>query len=231
MTQMYRYLFCPTFTNDEEEDLAIQKRIRALSWVNASHLDCSISETSAETRDLVYTAINDLLSMDSVKAPQDKLQCVVKCCRSIFLLLQQGCNGSPSSADEFLPALIFVVLKANPARLKSNIHFVTRFCNASRLNEGEGGYYFTTLCCAVSFIENLTAASLNMPDDEFESYMSGERAPTSAWDSALAACEGMHQICENLKVLEQLNTRNQKITNECTDLKDQITQLQVSKSY
>lgn len=55
------YLFCPTSTNDEEKDLSIQDRIRKLSWVNAHHLDCCISETSIEVRDLVYTAINDLL--------------------------------------------------------------------------------------------------------------------------------------------------------------------------
>lgn len=147
----YSYLFCPASTLDEEKDLAIQQRIRQLSWVNAHNLDCRINETSVEVRDLVYAAITDLLSMDSGKAPQDKLACVVKCCRSVLLVLQQ-CQGGPVSADEFLPALIFVVLKANPARLKSNIHYVTRFCNDRRLMQGEAGYYFTNLVSLFSLI-------------------------------------------------------------------------------
>lgn len=54
----------------------------------------------------------------------------------------------------------------------------------------EVNHYSYFQCCAVSFIENLTAESLNMPEQEFQAYMSGEMTTVSAWDSALVACEG-----------------------------------------
>ncbi|XP_053990404.1 rab5 GDP/GTP exchange factor [Hylaeus anthracinus] len=225
MTLLYRILFCPPFTTDEEKDLAIQKRIRQLSWVSGKNLECRIHETSSEVRELVYTSITDLLNMDSAKAPQEKLSCVIYCCRNIFLMLQQSVGG-PASADEFLPALIFIVLKANPARLKSNINFITRFCNASRLMTGEGGYYFTNLCCAVSFIENLTAESLNMDEKAFNAYMSGEQVPANTWESALMICESLHLMCEDITLLDEMKAKTTEIMDETLNLKEKILQFQ-----
>lgn len=168
--------------------------------------------------------------MDSYPSPQEKLDCIVRSCRNIFTLLKHGSAG-PASADEFLPALIFVVLKANPVRLHSNINYITRFSNASRLMSGEGGYYFTNLCCAISFIENLTHESLSMPKSEFNAFMTGQIAFHSVWESALMSCEMMHMLDENCKTITQLEKRNdetidgiEQMDKDMTDFTTNISQ-------
>ncbi|KAL1451533.1 hypothetical protein WDU94_005896 [Cyamophila willieti] len=215
MICLYPILFCPPFTEDEEQDLAIQERIRQLQWVSAKHLDCGIEETNTTVLNLVYNSMGKLLEMDSARAPQDKLSRVVDCCRDIFLFLQ----GGPASADEFFPALIFLVLKTNLVRLKSNIHYVTRFCNANLLNAGEAGYFFTHLSGAVRFIEDLTAHHLGMDPVEFEEYMSGKRACSSFWESAMFVIEYMSgkRACSSfwesaMFVIESLHTMDEGLS-------------------
>ncbi|KAH8302430.1 hypothetical protein KR044_006391, partial [Drosophila immigrans] len=225
MTQNHNLLFSPYFTSDEESDVKVQKRIRQLSWITAKHLDCSIDEVNAEARDLVYNAISELVGIDSYYSPQEKLLCTVRCCRHIFELLKRA-TGGPASADDFLPALIFVVLKANPVRLHSNLNFVNRFTNASRVMSGEGGYYFTNLCSAIAFIENLNGESLSISAEEFEALMSGEQAFSTPWESALLACESLHLISENMKCMEQLQRRNTMISNGITDFERELIDFQ-----
>jgi hypothetical protein len=213
MTHHYKYLFSPQNTDDEEKDQAIHKRIRQLSWINAKHLVCSIDEVNAEVRDFVYSSITELVAMDSFATPHEKLECIVACCRNIFTLLKQTCGG-PASADEFLPALIFVVLKANPIRLHSNINYINRFSNATFIMSGESGYYFTNLCCAINFIENLTYESVSLTKEEFDDLMSNENHIHSAWESALMACESLNIISSNMKIMKDLNTRSHRFDDD-----------------
>ena len=192
--------------------------------MTAAHLDCPFSETSEGIRDLIYQAINDILQLDGSKAPQDKLESVVSCAKKIFSVIQAG-EKAVASADDFLPSLIFILLKANPPRILSNINFITRFSNEARLRSGEEGYYFTNLCCAINFIENLSAESLNLPQTEFDSFMSGD-IPPGSWGATLISCDGIQSVTTSLNTLRELGELHNKILADCERLEREMGEFQ-----
>ncbi|XP_041096870.1 rab5 GDP/GTP exchange factor isoform X2 [Polyodon spathula] len=204
MTRLYKNVFCPEITDDEKKDLAVQKRIRALHWVTIQMLCVPVDEEIPEVSDMVVKAITDIIEMDSKRVPRDKLACITKCSKDIFNAIKITRN-EPASADDFLPTLIYIVLKANPPRLQSNIQYITRFCNPSRLMTGEDGYYFTNLCCAVAFIEKLDAQSLNLSPEDFERYMSGQASPRRQDP------EGLSQVYQSLELLNGLGERQERV--------------------
>uniref|UniRef100_K7FGV7 RAB guanine nucleotide exchange factor 1 n=1 Tax=Pelodiscus sinensis TaxID=13735 RepID=K7FGV7_PELSI len=219
MTRLYKYVFCPETTDDEKKDLVVQKRIRALHWVTPQMLCVPVNEEIPEVSDMVVKAITDIIEMDSKRVPRDKLACITQCSKHIFNAIKITKN-EPASADDFLPTLIYIVLKGNPPRLQSNIQYITRFCNPSRLMTGEDGYYFTNLCCAVAFIEKLDAQSLNLSQEDFDRYMSGQTSPkkqeSENWSSD--TCLGVKQMYKNLDLLSQLNERQERIVSEAKKL-------------
>nr|XP_033778593.1 rab5 GDP/GTP exchange factor [Geotrypetes seraphini]XP_033778594.1 rab5 GDP/GTP exchange factor [Geotrypetes seraphini] len=223
MTRSYKHVFCPETTDDEKKDLAVQRRIRALHWVTFQMLCVPVNEDIPEVSDMVVKAITDIIEMDSKRVPRDKLACITRCSKHIFNAIKITKN-EPASADDFLPTLIYIVLKANPPRLQSNIQYITRFCNPSRLMTGEDGYYFTNLCCAMAFIEKLDAQSLNLSQEEFDRYMSGQASPKkqNAENWPPDACLGVKQMYKNLDLLSQLNERQERIVHEARKLEKDL---------
>lgn len=154
------------------------------------------SSSSSSSDSFIEFAASELRKMNNYKAPRDKLICVLNCCKVIFgtfsfslftlfshslscLELMAGrrrCVGlirhvssslEDQGADTFIPFLIFVVLRANPDHLVSNLQYVKlalsisesgamdvlmkhscryiqRFRNPEKL-AGEGGYYLSSL--------------------------------------------------------------------------------------
>ncbi|XP_044312072.1 rab5 GDP/GTP exchange factor isoform X2 [Varanus komodoensis] len=223
MTRLYKYVFCPETTEDEKKDLAVQRRIRALHWVTPQMLCVPVNEEIPEVSDVVVKAITDIIEMDSKRVPRDKLACITSCSKHIFTAIRTT-KDEPASADDFLPTLIYIVLKGNPPRLQSNIQYITRFCNPSRLMTGEDGYYFTNLCCAVAFIEKLDAQSLNLSQEDFDRHMSGQTSPKKQdperWPASM--CAGVRQMYQNLDLLSQLSQRQERIASEAKKLEQDL---------
>eukprot|EP00941_MAST-03F_sp_MAST-3F-sp1_P000874 g874.t1 len=104
LTRLYKQLF-RQYVQDKIEDRKLSQRIAMLSFVTFEHLD--ILQSSQEYSSAWKAARNELLRMNNYKSPGDKLICIVNCCKVINGLLAEA---SPNAgADEFLPALIYVV--------------------------------------------------------------------------------------------------------------------------
>ncbi|CAN0159024.1 unnamed protein product, partial [Ectocarpus sp. 12 AP-2014] len=78
------------------------------------------------------------------------------CTRIVAGLLtgDRAAGGALPGADDFLPALILLVKRANPPGLHSTLEFVQSFRDPSKLLS-EAGYVLTQLVSAVCFLEEV----------------------------------------------------------------------------
>eukprot|EP00730_Choanoeca_flexa_P017817 TRINITY_DN8616_c0_g2_i2.p1 TRINITY_DN8616_c0_g2~~TRINITY_DN8616_c0_g2_i2.p1 ORF type:complete len:435 (+),score=113.37 TRINITY_DN8616_c0_g2_i2:52-1305(+) len=223
MQHIYDWVFLKS-DEDEEKDLRLQSQIRSLHWITPERLEAAITLDIEEVAREVENAQEELITMDAMRAPQDKLQCVVACSKSIFRILEKssGPSSQSASADDFLPAMIYVLIKANPPMLHSNMQYIDRFTNPAKLMAGEAGYYYTNLMGAASFIENVKPDQLHMSQDEFDHSMRG---------SIIEATEGLESIRNLKSLLERMrNVENKQLVlqEEVTLLIDTLTALTAS---
>lgn len=148
---------------DVERDEVIAQKIRIYGWIKEEHLD--MPPVGDKGRKFLVLAQQELLKINSYRAPRDKVICVLNCCKVIFGYLKN--SQSDQSADSFVPLLIYTILRANPEHLASNVQYILRFRNQDKLG-GEAGYYISSLMGVVSFVENLDRTNLTITDEEFE---------------------------------------------------------------
>ncbi|KAH7403490.1 hypothetical protein BKA64DRAFT_669156 [Cadophora sp. MPI-SDFR-AT-0126] len=148
---------------DVERDEILAQKVSIYGWIKEEHLD--IPAVGDSGKRFLILAQQELLKIKTYRAPRDKIICVLNCCKVIFGLLKH--SKADSSADSFMPLLIYVVLQANPEHMVSNVQYILRFRNQDKL-AGEAGYYLSSLLGAVQFIENLDRTTLTISDEEFE---------------------------------------------------------------
>ncbi|KAI7629041.1 hypothetical protein KC343_g5459 [Hortaea werneckii] len=148
---------------DVERDEVIAQKLRIYGWISEDHLD--IKSIGEKGKKFLGLAQQELLKINTYRAPRDKVICVLNCCKVIFGYLKN--TKSDQSADAFIPLLIYTVLRAKPEHLVSNVQYIWRFRNQDKLG-GEAGYYMSSLMGVVSFIETLDRTNLTISDEEFE---------------------------------------------------------------
>ncbi|KAF8025128.1 hypothetical protein BT93_F2084 [Corymbia citriodora subsp. variegata] len=171
-------LFSRTFACSPEDtkfDREIAEKISLLqTFLRPEHLDIpAVLRNEASW----LLAEKELQKMNSFKAPREKLQCIMNCCRVINNLLLNASmseNHVLAGADDFLPVLIYVTIKANPPELHSNLRFIQLYRRQAKLIS-EAAYYLTNLISAKSFIADLNARSLSINEIEFEENMQAAR--------------------------------------------------------
>lgn len=219
MNRLYNFTFSPAIkregkwsvqTDDLERDRVLKQRIRLFGWISEKHLDIP---TGDHSRGFLDFAIQELLKINHYKAPRDKVICILNCCKVIFGLIRH--LSTEENADTFVPILIFVVLRANPDHLISNVEYISRFRNPEKLSS-ESGYYLSSLMGAIAFIETMDYTSLsNISQQDFETNVEAEVQKLSVQAESVETSPDAHQ---SNHVLEQSSQAMHKGSGTATPL-------------
>ncbi|KAG7380758.1 vacuolar protein sorting-associated protein 9 [Phytophthora pseudosyringae] len=162
-------LYAKTLTPSREvasQDEAFQNRISLLGFVTFKHLDLPVPMTQEQEQTWLRLA-KQLEAMTMCPSPRRKMDGVLRVCQDLTTFLKAQNGGRFPSADEFLPALIYVVLRANPSELKRNVAFILEYRNPTKL-VSEPGYFFTHLVSSVAFLEEVNGSSLTISPEDFD---------------------------------------------------------------
>ncbi|RKP22040.1 hypothetical protein ROZALSC1DRAFT_26586 [Rozella allomycis CSF55] len=166
-------------SKDYVEKLVVSKiysrKVYIHQWIDFKHLDINYICDEKECQ----IACQELQKMELYHAPKDKLTCLLNCCKIIygkwilyFIYEIIKRYSISSGADDFMPMLIYIVIKGNPPKIVSNINFISRFRHPSRLIE-ENAYYLTTMKGAIEFIEKINFHSFsNLTEDIYKDNVS-----------------------------------------------------------
>ncbi|XP_069121430.1 GTPase-activating protein and VPS9 domain-containing protein 1-like isoform X3 [Argopecten irradians] len=157
MSRIYTHAMFPNGDGDIMRDQILHKHIKMLSQViTPNHKDLGIPRMYHF--ECPWTAAQrEIYMLNAYKTPKDKLQCVQRCAATIMNLLSMANEKSVPAADDFMPVMIYVVIKANPPCMLSTIQFVNSFYG-DRLS-GEEQYWWMQFSSAVEFIKGMEYSS------------------------------------------------------------------------
>jgi len=154
------------------EDTNLYRKTLELDWVRPEHLDIAQEHRN---EDMWKIAMEALESVNSFRAPSEKLECLIDCMKIIENVLSLVSSKSGLGADETLPIIIYVTIKSQPSRLYSNLNFISKFTHPNKMI-GLKGFAFGQFQCAASFIESIDDSALDITAEEYAKSIAESRA-------------------------------------------------------
>ncbi|KAI4547423.1 GTPase-activating protein and VPS9 domain-containing protein 1 isoform X1 [Ovis aries] len=153
MNRIFKLAFYPNQDGDILRDQVLHEHIQRLSKVvTANHRALQIPEVYLKEAPWP-SAQSEIRTISAYKTPRDKVQCILRMCSTIMNLLSLANEDSVPGADDFVPVLVFVLIKANPPCLLSTVQYISSFY-ASCLS-GEESYWWMQFTAAVEFIKTI----------------------------------------------------------------------------
>uniref|UniRef100_A0A8C4W606 GTPase activating protein and VPS9 domains 1 n=1 Tax=Gopherus evgoodei TaxID=1825980 RepID=A0A8C4W606_9SAUR len=153
MNRIFKLSFYPNQDGDILRDQVLHEHIQRLSKVvTANHRALQIPEVYL--REAPWpSAQSEIRTISAYKTPRDKVQCILRMCSTIMNLLSLANEDSVPGADDFVPVLVFVLIKANPPCLLSTVQYISSFY--ANCLTGEESYWWMQFTAAVEFIKTI----------------------------------------------------------------------------
>jgi hypothetical protein len=160
MRRMFKAIFP---AQASKQDIAFHRRTLELDWVTPDHLDIL---PSSQNVTMWKFAVEALDSIDERVTPEEKVGCIAEFVTTVVNILHLCSSVSAASADDSLPIIIYLLIKAQPRRLPSNINYIAKFRQQSKLMS-DSGFCFSQLRSAMTFIETLDHTCLTITSEVF----------------------------------------------------------------
>nr|KAF6433474.1 GTPase activating protein and VPS9 domains 1 [Molossus molossus] len=153
MNRIFKLAFYPNQDGDILRDQVLHEHIQRLSKVvTANHRALQIPEVYL--REAPWpSAQSEIRTISAYKTPRDKVRCILRMCSTIMNLLSLANEDSVPGADDFVPVLVFVLIKANPPCLLSTVQYISSFYG--NCLSGEESYWWMQFTAAVEFIKTI----------------------------------------------------------------------------
>jgi hypothetical protein len=160
LRQIYKDVFPP----EQKEDKEFYQRTKCLDWATPEQLDIK----KIYINQLGF-AISSIRKMDDARSVLDKLNLLISAHTSINNTIKFSLGKDDDSGqDEMTPILQYIILKAHPKRMHSNINYIKCFLGDSNLSDSKG-FLLSQIESASSYINNLDYKHLKITKEEFDS--------------------------------------------------------------